>query len=166
MPYLGLTKDNIEISGSGYHRLDLSNISFGMSPGETRNDRVTFINTTPLTFGPAAGPWGNVNGTAVYDEIDSQDYICNVEFQSGVLRIEHSESVSLPPGLFKLQTSVRDASIDKAAEADSKGIRIQELIARLRKHGHDELMVKAANEIERLWYENITLSVAMKVARK
>ncbi len=166
MPFLGLTKDAKEISGGGYHRLDLSNISFGMSPGETRSDRVTFVNKDPLTFGPATGPWGVIQGTAVYDEVDSEDYICNVEFTSGILRVERSESVNLPPGLFKLQTSVRDASIDRAAEADPKGTRTQELIDRLRRRGRDELMTKAANEIERLWHENVTLSAAMKAVKR
>ncbi len=106
MPFFGLVGGNKkEIFGSGYHRLDMSDITFKISPSKSQRVHYIFVNMSSVTWPVAKERWPDVHGCAVYTEVDDEDPVI-VRMFDGPRRIDIGCTLSMTPGQLTVESTI------------------------------------------------------------
>jgi hypothetical protein len=95
---------------SGYHRIDLSRFSFGISPKRGDHEAFTFVNLVPIKGPLATRDWGRLVEGVIFAEVD--DTHAGFFFPlTGAARVSAGSSISFAPG--RLQFGVfKNVSIE------------------------------------------------------
>jgi hypothetical protein len=67
-----------------YHRIDATNFAFKISPTNNAVDHIIFVNVHSIAWPPipTCCEWGSIRGFALCDEVDSEELICVVPFDT------------------------------------------------------------------------------------
>lgn len=107
MPFLGLVDPHgIEIKASGYHRIDLSQFPFKISPPNDPTIHFVFINQIAIMWPAAKGKWPDVSGCCVFAEIDDEKPVIVRMFPGPARRLLAGEILSMGPGQLRLDQTV------------------------------------------------------------
>ncbi len=95
-----LDRKGVELKALDYFRLDMSGIEFRMSPPRLENKQVTFLNKTPIKFGPAKTYWGWVAMIAMFHDPMEGDGFCRVSlnFANRPQEVKASDALVLYSG--------------------------------------------------------------------
>lgn len=99
MPFLGLIDvRGQEIKGRGYHRLDMSEITFKITPPRDPSIHLTFVNQSPVRWPRAEGNWLEVSGCCIFAEIDDEKPLAVFQFDSLSKRVRAYELLAMERG--------------------------------------------------------------------
>ncbi len=108
MPFMGLIGANgHEIIGDGYHRIDMSETRFKISPPNNPKVHYVFINVDAIYFPAAKNPWPEISGCCVYAEIDDERPIIVRSFPGTPKRLNVGGILSMGPGQLTMEMTVR-----------------------------------------------------------
>ncbi len=107
MPFLGLVNAyGEEIKASGYHRIDLSQFPFKISPPNDPAIHLVFINQTSIVWPMAKGKWPEVSGCCVFAEIDDEKPVIVRMFPGPPRRLIVGETLAMGPGQLRLDQTI------------------------------------------------------------
>ena len=103
MPYIGLLdKYDREIVGGGYHRIDMTELSFKLSPSSDPGRWHYAVLLDQEVSWVAQDTWLEVWALAVFDEIDDREPINSALLNSGPCQLRKHDKLRVQRGALKL----------------------------------------------------------------
>lgn len=107
VPFLGLIDlQGLEIVAAGYHRIDMSNFPFKVSPPNDPSVHFIFVNLTLIQWPIAKEKWQDVSGCCVFSEVDDEKPTIVRMFPGPPKQVSVDETVGMGPGQLKLDLTV------------------------------------------------------------
>jgi hypothetical protein len=107
MPFIGLIDSHgKEIKGAGYHRIDMSEINFKITPPRNADVHLTFVNTSTVKWPVAQKQWPDVHGCAVFTEIDDEQPAFVRKFTSPSQSVAADSYLAMGPGQLSMDQTV------------------------------------------------------------
>jgi hypothetical protein len=109
MLFMGLLDEKCrEIAGDNYHRLDLSDVYFKVSPPHPHdhNMHLTFVNVSPIRWECLGKRWPPIYNFAVYEHVDSD--IPMLVRPTGSKRVIWGDTLVIAPGGLVLSIRIID----------------------------------------------------------
>jgi hypothetical protein len=107
MPFIGLTDvHGKEIKGDGYHRIDMSEINFKITPPRSADVHLTFVNTSTLKWPVAQRQWPDVYGCAVFTEIDDESPSFVRPFSHSPQHVSADSFLAIGPGQLTMDQTI------------------------------------------------------------
>jgi hypothetical protein len=109
MPFLGLFgPDFREINKKGYHRLDLSNYTFKISPppdNASPDMVIAIINVDYILWPMAKENWGAIEGLALYRDPDSVEELIAWQWH-GPKNVKRGDQICSSPGALCISSTL------------------------------------------------------------
>jgi hypothetical protein len=99
MPFLGLIDtQGHEVRGEGYHRIDMSEIRFKISPPRNVTSHFEFVNTSAILWSYSQNQWPTVSGVGIYNEVDDKRPLIIRTFLSSPMHVPVGDTIIMAPG--------------------------------------------------------------------
>lgn len=137
MPYYGLLDERgHELQGGGYHRLDVANAHFKISPPSVRKtDHLTFINVEAIQWPQPKGlaPWEawDAHSIALFDEVDSKVPLSSVPLEHR-RHVHDGDLLIIAPGSIRIGWKWQHRDDDDDPPPTPPASKVTELLTRER----------------------------------